>query len=105
MLANLVRSIRCDSWGATIRRGTASGRHFVFQRMRPHEYNPPPFTPLGRLDLRRIAAVLHCALIFVLATGCSDVAGPDWFAPGTARQQRTRAMCSTLDPDPVHVPR
>jgi hypothetical protein len=34
------------------------------------------------------------------ATGCSDIAGPDWFAPGTARVQRTRAQRFDPYPDP-----
>ncbi|HVU89566.1 MAG TPA: hypothetical protein VHD36_19715 [Pirellulales bacterium] len=49
--------------------------------------------------MRRIAAAL-IALALATAVGCSDVAGPDWFAPGTARQQRTRAQRFDPYPDP-----
>ncbi len=52
--------------------------------------------------MRRVAAMLF-ALELAVAVGCSDVAGPDWFTPGTARQQRTRAQRFDPYPDPYVV--
>jgi hypothetical protein len=43
------------------------------------------------------AAVFTVPLLVALA-GCSDIAGPDWLTPGTARTQRTRAQ--RFDPYP-----
>lgn len=37
-------------------------------------------------------------LTILAVTGCADITGPDWFSPGTARQQRTRAQ--RFDPYP-----
>jgi hypothetical protein len=49
--------------------------------------------------LQRILAAFFL-LLLSSAAGCSDVAGPDWFMPGTARQQRTRAQRFDPYPDP-----
>ena len=46
-------------------------------------------------------AVACFALSLLSLAGSSDIAGPDWFTPGTARTQRTRAQRFDPYPDPA----
>jgi hypothetical protein len=84
------------------------GRWWAWQALRPIDRarcrlrrRAPEATRSGarRRPLRRIAVVL-AALLFACVAGCSDIAGPDWFAPGPARVQRTRAQRFDPYPDP-----
>ena len=46
------------------------------------------------------SAVVFAMPLLVAVAGCSDIAGPDWLMPGTARTQRTRAQRFDPYPDP-----
>ncbi len=50
------------------------------------------------MRLRR-AAVLLFALASSSALGCADIAGPQWFAPGSSQEQQRRAQW--FDPYPA----
>ena len=43
---------------------------------------------------------LLCLIAVLAAGGCSDLSGPQWFAPGTAQEQQRRAQRFDPYPDP-----
>ena len=59
---------------------------------------------LTRFVSQEIAVHRTLSLLAVLPllclSGCQDIARPDWFSPGTARLQRTRAGDFDPYPDP-----
>ena len=50
--------------------------------------------------MRRTAGTIAAGLLTVCLAGCSDIAGPQWFSPGPAAVQRTRAQRFDPYPDP-----
>jgi len=48
----------------------------------------------------RLVTAAFVSLLCACAAGCSDIGGPQWFAPGTDSVQRTRAQRFDPYPDP-----
>jgi len=49
-------------------------------------------------------ALLTMALSAISLSGCRDIAGPDWFAPGTSAEQQRRAQWFDPYPSPITGP-
>jgi len=54
---------------------------------------------MANLSFRSAMLLIFACLVVAGSSGCTSLVGPDWFNPGSIREQRLRALVNDPYPD------